>query len=183
MDLIFVLGGTNCGKTGFAEKTARDYEIQTGRKVIYLATATAGDDEMKTRINNHKKNRPNHWITREETIDIEKIPEEINESGFILMDCLTLWITNLLMTIDEESLDRKEAENLILPKLNVFLESISQKDGCCCIVSNLVEEGLLSPWKLGRVYQDLSGACHQLIARQASSVYHVMAGIPVKIKG
>ncbi len=209
--MILVLGGVKSGKSSFASAAALDREQSGLGPVTYLATARAGDDEMKHRILHHQRERPATWITVEEP---EKpylyfnsctarssagasIPELDSNSRFnskhpcprtILLDCITLWLTNLLAPMGEHP-DRSEAfritgmetEKLISAILG-WEESLPVPGGQTFLVSNLVETGLISPWPLGRIFQDIAGLTHQRIAAASSEVYLLTAGIPQRIK-
>jgi len=181
--MILILGGTKSGKTSFAEKTADEIARSTGRNVVYLATAQAWDDEMKLRIRRHQDSRPAEWITLEEPLDMEAALQRkvCREGNVILMDCLTLWVTNILMTLGED-FRQEEAEDTVLSRLEVFLEKIDGCPGEFLIVSNQVENGLVSPNFLGRIFQEIAGRCHQIIAARADQVYLVTAGLPQPLK-
>ncbi len=181
--MTLILGGTKSGKTGFAEKLALDLSQDTGAQVLYLATAKAWDEEMKTRIKKHKASRPQNWVTVEYPTEIVNVfPDAVQyDKSIILFDCLTMWITNILMLLGED-FSKEEAESNVLTALDVFLEQAEIYDGELLIISNLVEVGLVSPHFLGRTFQDIAGICHQKIAEKAGCVYQMTAGIPLKIK-
>ncbi len=181
--MILVLGGTKSGKTGFAERTAEAYSQKHNCPVVYLATAQAWDEEMKIRIRRHQESRPDHWITFEEPRDILSVFESdaLQQNTVVLLDCLTMWITNLLMDLGED-LTKEEAEEAVLSKLTGFLKRASSYKGEVIIVSNLVEVGLISPHFLGRTFQDLAGKSHQMIAAAAQEVYQITAGLALKLK-
>lgn len=181
--MILILGGTKSGKTGFAEKTAKEYSHKNSCPVVYMATAQAWDDEMKIRIQKHQESRPDNWITFEETHNINSVFNEsaLQEKGIILFDCLTMWITNLLMTLGD-NFRKEEAEMFVTEKMKDFLHRADLFHGEILIISNLAETGLISPTFLGRTFQDLSGICHQMIAAKSDSVYQLTAGIPLRLK-
>jgi adenosylcobinamide kinase/adenosylcobinamide-phosphate guanylyltransferase len=191
--MILVLGGVKSGKSSFASRLAHERE-KVG-SVVYLATARAGDEEMKDRIQRHQADRPSDWITREEPVDPAayfaelmsgKQPEEV--PGTILLDCITLWLTNLLAPMGETP-DRAEALALGEQEAGRLLKAVSDWELAASrgsretlLVSNLVETGLISPWPLGRIFQDLAGLTHQMIARAADEVFLMTAGLPHKLK-
>lgn len=188
-----ILGGVKSGKSSFASRLAADRE-GIG-PVVYLATATAGDDEMKDRIKRHQADRPEDWITVEEPRHPETYFEKLISSpldqgapGTVLFDCITLWLTNLLSPMGE-SPDRSEAFALGERETKQLLESVLKWESSAeqggretLFVSNLVETGLISPWPLGRIFQDLAGLTHQLIAAAADEVFLMTAGLPQKLK-
>ena len=181
--MILVLGGTKSGKTVFAEKTAETYAMKHNCPVVYLATAQAWDEEMETRIRRHQESRPDHWITLEEPRDIQSVfdSDALQQDTVVLLDCLTMWITNLLMDLGEDY-TKKEAEEAVFSELERFLKRASSYKGEIIIVSNLVEVGLISSHVLGRTFQDLAGKSHQMTAAAAQEVYQITAGLPLKLK-
>ncbi|MDC7232413.1 MAG: bifunctional adenosylcobinamide kinase/adenosylcobinamide-phosphate guanylyltransferase [Spirochaetales bacterium] len=181
--MILILGGSKSGKTAFAEEKAASLAAETRGRVIYLASAQAWDDEMKIRIQRHKESRPSNWMTLEEPLSV---PEAVlnlkgKDTDVILFDCLTLWLTNLLMELGED-FKQTEAEDLINSRVQDFLNAAAAFPGTVIVVSNLVEEGLVSPHFLGRIFQELSGRSHQALAAASQEVYHVVAGLPGRIK-
>lgn len=181
--MILILGGTKSGKTAYAEKTAREYSLENSCPVVYMATAQAWDEEMKIRIRKHQESRPETWETFEEPLNIGSVFDmrSLQKEGIILFDCLTMWITNLLMTLDD-NFKKEEAEAFVIKKMQGFLDRIDLFKGEIVIISNLTETGLISPTFLGRTFQDLSGICHQMIAAKSDSVYQLTAGIPLRLK-
>ncbi|OQY35037.1 MAG: hypothetical protein B6241_02635 [Spirochaetaceae bacterium 4572_59] len=176
--MILILGGTKSGKTAYAEKIAKEYSLKNSCSVVYMATAQAWDEEMKVRIRKHKESRPDTWITFEEPLNICSVFNEISlqNKGIILFDCLTMWMSNLLMTLDD-NFKKEEAETFVIKKMQEFLEGANLFQGEIVIISNLTETGLISPSFLGRTFQDLSGICHQMIASKSDSVYQLTAGM------
>lgn len=174
--LTLVLGGTKSGKTGYAESLAYG-------DVLYLATAEVLDDEMELRIKHHKNSRPKEWDTVEEPRDIlNVIKTHGDDYDFILMDCLTLWMTNMLGELPEEY-DREELLSKHINRAMEFVEEVKNRRADMVIVSNQVEVGLVSPYPLGRIFQDLAGMMHQRIAQKADAVVVMQAGLPLNLKG
>lgn len=166
--LILVLGGIRSGKSRFASQLAR----QLSREVAVIATCIPLDKEMTARVEEHKLQRPKHWQTIEAPKEI--IPH-LQESEVILIDCLNMFISNLL-------LDGLTPET-ILAKISSLAEGISKKkNGWVIIVSNEVGSCLVPTNKLARVFTDLLGKANQIMADCADEVYLLIAGIPVKIK-
>jgi len=172
--LTLILGGARSGKTRFAEGLARAAEA-AGRSVVYLATAQALDDEMTERVRRHRADRPAHWTTLEETLALAAALEDAaRPDRCILVDCLTLWLTNLLLADDATAFERERGRLLdVLPRL----------PGEVLLVSNEVGMGLVPISSLGRRFVDESGRLHQDVAALADRVRLVVAGIPVAVKG
>ena len=170
--IILITGGARSGKSHFAQELARKFP---GPKA-YLATAQALDGEMAERIRRHRQNRPGDWETLEEPLRItECIETNGSRLGLILLDCLTLWISNLLMAEEKEERILKEADRLI---------QACQKTGCSLIiVGNEVGMGIVPDNPQARVFRDLSGLIQQKIAGEADEVYFLVSGIARKIKG
>ncbi len=170
--IIFITGGVRSGKSRFAEEMARQYP---GRKA-YLATAQALDEEMAERIRRHRNNRPGDWETLEEPLKVvECIASEGNRFGLILLDCLTLWISNLMMA------EKREEE--ILGEGDRLVEACRKAGSSIILVGNEVGMGIVPDNVQARMFRDLSGLVQQKIAREADEVYFLVSGIAQRIKG
>lgn len=178
--LILVLGGARSGKSSFAEKIAANISDN----VTYVATAAVLDSEMARRVKLHQANRPKHWTTIEETIELEKLINSIDANGkVILIDCLTLWLSNLLLhSIPAAGIAWSEKESFILDKVKQLALASKATGGTVIIVSNEVGLGLVPDNRLGRSYRDVTGLANQIIAQYADKVYFVVAGIPLELK-
>ncbi|MCI4454355.1 MAG: bifunctional adenosylcobinamide kinase/adenosylcobinamide-phosphate guanylyltransferase [Thermodesulfobacterium sp.] len=168
--LRFIIGGIKSGKTRFALKKAE--ELNTG-KLYYIATARAVDEEMKARIERHKIERGEKWITIEEPIDVDRVLKTIPKGSLIIIDCLTTWLTNLLI----ENYDVEEKTNKLL---DILLKT--KKDLDLFLISNEVGLGIIPDNPLGRKFIDLSGYLHQKVAQIADEVYFIICGCEVKVK-
>jgi adenosylcobinamide kinase/adenosylcobinamide-phosphate guanylyltransferase len=180
--ITLVLGGARSGKSRFALELANNLifpkegvrggdAISTTRKA-YIATAQPLDDEMKDRIEKHKKERSGEWTTLEEPLNISTLISDINRSyDIILLDCLTLWLSNLL-------LNNKDVET----EIGSFISSLSNMHCSLLIVSNEVGLGIVPDNALSRRFRDLAGYLNQKMAAIADEVYLVTAGIPLRIK-
>lgn len=172
--VIFVTGGAKSGKSSFALSEAEKIK---GRKA-YIATAEALDEEMKNRIEKHKEQRGEGWDTYEEPLKITEIIKKIEgKYGAIVVDCLTLWLSNLM----HAKLDiAQELEKLVevLKDLSLITHHSS-----LYLVSNEVGTGIVPENKLAREFRDLAGTMNQKVAGVSDEVFMVVAGIPVKIKG
>jgi adenosylcobinamide kinase / adenosylcobinamide-phosphate guanylyltransferase len=168
---ILVLGGARSGKSRFAETMARE----TGLERVYLATGRAWDDEMAARIATHKADRAHDgWMTHEEPLDLRSALQTLDRPDrVILVDCLTLWVTNLMM---EEGRD-VDAEGADLAAALAGLAAT------VLFVSNEVGLGIVPENKMARAFRDHAGRLHQSIAAHAAEVYFVAAGLPLKMKG
>jgi adenosylcobinamide kinase/adenosylcobinamide-phosphate guanylyltransferase len=168
--LAFVIGGIKSGKTKFALKKAK--ELNSG-KLYYIATARAIDEEMKERIERHKIERGEKWITIEEPIEVDRVLKEIPKGSVIVIDCLTTWLTNLLI----ENYDVEEKTNKLL---DILLKTKTDLD--LFLISNEVGLGIIPDNPLGRKFIDLSGSFHQKVAQIADEVYFIICGCGIKVK-
>lgn len=167
--LIFITGGARSGKSSFALRQASSSE---GRKV-YIATAVAIDAEMRERIERHRQDRGSGWDTVEEPL---RIADAVRSAGdgceVIVLDCLTLWLSNLMMGGLETE---EETES--------FCHAVSAVHCPVYVVSNEVGMGIVPENAVARRFRDLAGRMNQRIAGAAAEVYFVAAGLPLKIKG
>ena len=163
-----ILGGAWSGKSAYAEGLALTSKLD----LIYIATAEALDDEMDMRIEHHKNQRTGEWKTIEEPIKIaEVILAESNPHNVILIDCLTLWLSNLLT----KNLDvNDETETLI--------EAINQANGHIILVSNEVGQGIVPMNEVARHFRDDAGRLNQKIASHVANVYFIIAGLAMPLK-
>jgi adenosylcobinamide kinase / adenosylcobinamide-phosphate guanylyltransferase len=163
-----VLGGARSGKSSFAEQIVRE----SGLDRIYIATAVAGDDEMQSRIAHHRERRGDGWRTVEEPLHlVDTISREAAGGRILLVDCLTLWLSNLMHA---EADTAREAKLLI-----IALESVACP---VVLVSNEVGLGLVPETPLGRQFRDEQGRLNQLIAAAVGNVAFVTAGLPLWLK-
>jgi adenosylcobinamide kinase/adenosylcobinamide-phosphate guanylyltransferase len=168
MPVTLVLGGARSGKSRFAEKLAS--EIEGPR--VYIATAEARDEEMAARIKRHRDDRGDTWITYEETLNIAELIQRISsDHPVMLVDCLTLWLSNLM----EQDLDPE--------KMVDALVASSRGNGSNIIfVSNEVGLGIVPNNALARTFRDEAGRMNARLAEAADIVYFVAAGLPLKMK-
>jgi len=172
--LVLVLGGARSGKSSCAESLARQ-----GDKTLFVATAEARDDDMKQRITRHRVRRPAAWDTLEEPLDpVAAIPSVLVDHDTLLLDCVTVWVSNLLLALGDEN----DAEAEILARAGALLDLYEQTDMRWILVSNEVGLGVIPPTELGRRYRDLLGRVNQLFAARADKVYLMVAGLALELK-
>lgn len=167
---ILVLGGARSGKTGFAERLA----MRAGSKPAYLATAQALDAEMRDRVQSHKEQRQGRFATIEEPLELAAaIRTAARSHDVILVDCLTLWITNLIVANRDVA---AAVEELLVTLADV-------KSTRVILVSNEVGLGIVPDNAMARMFRDLAGSAHQRLADICDDVYFVVAGLPMVLKG
>jgi len=177
MSVRFILGGARSGKSRYAQELA----ARLGRRVLYVATAEALDEEMNSRIEAHKKSRPPTWKTLEAQTDVAKaISSEIGDAEVVVLDCLTLLVSNLR---GEDSADIETWEKRVTSELETLISLMEVTPSHFIIVSNDVSLGLVPPSTLGRAYRDILGVANQMLAKHAEEVYFMIAGIPILLKG
>jgi len=166
-----VLGGVRSGKSKLAEKLAMD----SGKSVIYIATAKAHDKEMTDRIQKHQNQRPESWQTVEEEIHLaDALQQHGAADKCILVDCLTLWLTNLLMHDNPELLEIE---------LRKLVQAVSEHKEDIVFVSNETGMGIVPLGELTRRYCDEAGLLHQQLATHCDRVIISIAGLPMTLKG
>lgn len=167
-ETTFILGGARSGKSRFAESLV----LKSGLKPVYLATGRAYDEEMMQRVETHRSRRGGEWETIEEPLAlVDALTNASYKGRMILVDCLTLWITNLMMA---EADVAKEGAGLVR-----FLEGLEVP---IVLVSNETGLGVIPENKMAREFTDFAGAIHQEVANVCDSVYLVTAGLPQKLK-
>lgn len=167
-----ILGGARSGKSHFAEVAA----TESGLDVLYVATAQAHDDEMQQRIQHHQKQRPDHWQLIEEPINLVSVlKDNANTSTCILVDCLTLWLSNQLCSDNYKNQIEKNVTELV--------EVVSNLPGKIIFVSNEVSMGIIPMGEINRQFVDEAGRLHQRLAAVCDNVILMVAGIPSYIKG
>jgi len=169
-----VLGGARSGKSHYAEQVA----IESGLPVIYIATAEAGDAEMQGRIEKHRQDRPQHWQTVEEPIKLADVIQQYSSSNScLLIDCLTLWLTNILF--DKQG---NEQQSLFGQESKALFKALGVFSGQLVMVSNEVGLGIVPIEKMTRRFVDEVGLLHQQIVSYSDKVVLVTAGLPQILK-
>lgn len=164
-----ILGGARSGKSSLAELLAS----QGTQPVHYVATATAGDDEMQARIERHQAQRPAHWQLTEEPLALTNVIKQ-HHHGTLLVDCLTLWLSNQLLLNPQPDLDTLRDE---------LCEALQQCAAPIILVSNEVGLGVVPMGEISRQFVDHAGWLNQAVARVADRVILVTAGIPQVLTG
>lgn len=184
--LVLVLGGARSGKSDFAQRLAE----RSGRTVAFIATAQAGDEEMRERIVRHQAARPREWHTIEEPLNlVQALHRAAPVADVLLLDCMTLWLANWLMARGEPDMDTMATSAVqygdeALREVEALLSAFSELDvkKALVVVSNETGLGLVPPYALGRLYRDILGRVNQRLALATSRVYLMIAGLAVDIK-
>ncbi len=173
--LTLVLGGARAGKSTYAQRLAED-----GGRVLFVATAVAGDADMEARIRAHRESRPADWDTMEEPLALTgALAAGADGYDTVLLDCLTLWVSNLLLRGAED-----EPVALDIPaEVGRLLETYERGAASWIVVSNEVGLGVVPPTDLGRRYRDELGRANQIVAAAADDVFFLAAGLPLTLKG
>ena len=170
--LIFITGGCRSGKSQFAQ----DYANRHFHKKLYLATCEPLDEEMVKRIEDHKERRGSDWQTVEEPLKIaEAIKQHQHDTEVILLDCITLWLSNLLMM--------QQSDHQVMKEVSRLTDTVNQGQLSLIFVSNEVGMGIVPGEPLGRRFRDLAGMANQKIAEAAQTVVFMVSGIPMFLKG
>jgi len=170
-NFIFITGGRRSGKSAHALKLAE----QIGEKRLYIATAQALDDEMKERIERHRKERGDGWETLEEPIHVARALNSAGDYDVILLDCLTLWLCNIM---DDEESDAK-----VLERIGKLVEACNTCDDPIVVISNETGSGIIPDNTMSRRFSDMAGIMNQKMAAAADRVILTVSGIPLTIKG
>jgi adenosylcobinamide kinase/adenosylcobinamide-phosphate guanylyltransferase len=171
--IVFVIGGCRSGKSTYALQTAEKVPAESK---IYIATCVPRDDEMKRRVARHQKERSQEWLTVEAPLDLpDAILQNSRRANVILVDCLTLWTSNLLLETGDE--------NKIKKAISQLTDALAKAECPVILVSNEVGSGIVPENRLARQFRDISGWLNQAVARCANRVVWMVAGIPVTVKG
>lgn len=168
--VILITGGCRSGKSIFADKLASELS----HNVVYIATGQGLDEEMRQRIKIHKARRSDRWRTIEAPTDVDKVVSGLKDDSLILIDCLTMLISNYLM--------ERYPVVKIIRKIDALIKTIRQKNFVAIIVTNEVGSGVVPGNRLARDFRDLVGKINQAVAKVADEVYLMVSGIPHKLK-
>ena len=167
MAIILITGGARSGKSTRAEARAREFAGQP----VYIATAEALDAEMRERIARHRARRGNEWLERETPLELVGAINETDGGGARLVDCLTLWLTNLMLA--ERNWEKEAA---------ALAEMLGRQKSPVVLVTNEVGLGIVPDNALARRFRDAAGILNQMIARAADEVEFIVAGLPMRVK-
>jgi len=169
--IYFITGGARSGKSSFAEQLAAEVD---GRRA-YVATAQALDEEMAARIAKHRMDRGNAWDTYEEPLAVAELLAKLSARySVVLLDCLTLWLSNVMA--------HTETDGAVADRAAELVGAVRGFSGTCIIVSNEVGLGIVPDNALARKFRDMAGMINQKMALAADEVYFTAAGIPIRIK-
>ncbi len=168
--MVLVGGGTRSGKSAFALTRAR----QLGRRRHFLATAQAGDAEMRDRIRLHQQTRGADFRTTEEPLAVPEALARIDAADVIVLDCLTLWLANLLL--------KDEGPEGVLRRVEELAAALRRQPAHVVVVTSEVGLGLVPETPLGRTFRDVAGLAHQRLAAAADEVYFAVLGIVLRLK-
>ena len=176
--MILLLGGARAGKSTYAMRLAQDGERTSVDEVCFIATAQGLDEDMTKRIARHRAERSPHWRTIEEPCQIDEALRQASEARIVIVDCLTLFVSNWLMRHEDEH----ECEQFVRRITRNFLELTRTRQQTIICVSNEVGLGVVPDTDLGRVFRDLLGRVNQEFAAAADEVYLLIAGLPLQLK-
>jgi adenosylcobinamide kinase / adenosylcobinamide-phosphate guanylyltransferase len=176
--ITLILGGARSGKSRFALGLSPPAPSSTTHS--FIATALAQDEEMKVRIQKHRQSRSLDWDTREEPYDLLGVLRKTarEDASLVVVDCLTLWLSNLLCGMGGPALSTDSIE----AKIDELQKEIPQLTGRILLVSNEVGLGLVPETSMGREFRDLQGRLNQSIAEVSNDIFFLVAGIAQKIK-
>lgn len=174
--IVLVLGGVRSGKSRFGQDLARELG---GNAVLFVATAESRDDEMAMRIEKHRQDRPAHWLTLEQPLGVgEAITSITSDCRVILLDCLTLLVSNILLRHHD---DFAAAEAGVRAEIASLVDALQRRDATLVVVSGEVGMGVVPESSLGRSFRDLLGWANQSLASHASATYLMVAGLPINV--
>ncbi len=176
--LVLILGGARSGKSHFAEQLARE---RGGDRVLFVATAEVRDEEMRARVEKHRRERPAAWRTVEAPRGVgQALRREVHDAAVALVDCMTLLVANVMGDAPDPFAEAIAAQ--VQAEVDALIAAAQAGPAEVIVVSNEVGLGLVPANPLGRAYRDLLGQANQALARAADEVYFLVAGIPIRVK-
>lgn len=180
--VVLLLGGARSGKSYMGQAMAE----KMAHKVLFVATATAGDEDMRRRIAKHRQDRPSHWQTLEAPLGIAgRIESGIGPAELVIIDCITLLVNNLFSKYNDhefENIEDSVLDQAVTSEITELEQLIAKKPASFIIISNEVGLGIVPDNRMGRLYRDCLGRANQILAKAADEVYLMVAGIPLKVK-
>lgn len=182
--LTLILGGARSGKSDLAERLA----LASGRDVVFVATMDPRDDELRLRVEQHRAIRPAPWRTIEEQTDVVAALEEHARPGsFVIVDCVTLWVSNLLVAqLGDATAASAEATSAAVGEAISAARALGDWaatfDGEVAVVSNDAGAGVVPAYPLGRAFRDALGGANRAVAERAGQVYWVVAGLALELR-
>lgn len=168
--LILVGGGARSGKSRFALRRASEL----GARRVFVATAEPFDDEMKERIERHRTERGNLFRTLEAPIDLPRAMEGLTDVDVVVIDCLTIWLSNLLL--------KDYGEERVEHEVEALLARVRPRRFHTLVVTNEVGMGMVPPSRLGRLFRDVAGRAHQKLAEEADAIYLATLGTVLRLR-
>ena len=179
---ILIIGGARSGKSHYAQELA----LELSQPGLFVATAEAGDEEMRQRIEEHRKARPSTWSTLEVTTHVgSQIRQRVGKTPTVIVDCITLLVNNIFRQHSDptgELIDALLIEKEVMAEIGELVDCINQVNAGFIIVSNEVGLGLVPANRMSRLYRDLLGKANQILAQQVDEVYLMVAGLPLRMK-
>ncbi len=172
-----VLGGARSGKSSFAEKQAIEKSSNEGFQLHYIATATSFDAEMEARILHHQQRRDTRWNEHEVTLELAKTLHDLNSSDVVLVDCLTLWLNNVIYQLGEQATNA-QVESWI----EELVDAVEASPANIILVSNEVGLGVVPMGQVSRLFVDNAGRMNQALAKVVKQVTFIAAGLPMVLK-
>ncbi|TYO98461.1 adenosylcobinamide kinase /adenosylcobinamide-phosphate guanylyltransferase [Geothermobacter ehrlichii] len=170
--LVFVTGGARSGKSTFARRRCEEH----GAPLLYVATATIEDDEMACRVERHRQERGDAWRTLEEPLELaRRLPPAVGDARAVLIDCLTLWLSNQFFACREQAPP-------VLARTEELLEVLLALPVPVYLVSNEVGSGIVPDNRLARLFRDLAGEVNQMFAARAHQAWLLASGLPLRLK-
>ena len=179
---ILIIGGARSGKSSFAQELA----VKLGEPILFVATAEAKDEEMRRRIEAHKRSRPTLWNTLEAVTSVgSQIRQSVGQARVVIVDCVTLLVNNILcqhMNGADEKMDTEVIEQGVTDEITQLIDCMNNSEASFIVVTNEVGTGLIPASAMARLYRDLLGKANQRLAQHADRVYLMVAGLPLQVK-
>lgn len=174
--LTLITGGARSGKSSHAERLAAEWS----EDVLYVATAQAWDDDMRSRITKHQSDRPDHWHTLEAPLGVGPAIEQLaSVPPTIILDCMTLLTSNVILQLPDPWTEAQARANA---EVSALLEQVRAQDSRFIIVTNEVGLGIVPDNRLARIYRDVLGRVNQTLAHHADQVIFMVSGLPLRVK-